>query len=225
MLENTLLIDGGCLLHRYLSEGTDIAKEKIDSLIRDLRDFCGLPEYRIYLSEGINFRHSIAKTRPYKGTRKDKPENYQEVRDFIIESYNVEIVLGYEEDDALGVNQSDSTIIATIDKDLNQIPGKLINFYKTPWEIKEITEEDGIRFFWEQMILGDSVDNIVGVEGIGKVKMAKLFDGKSVSELKEIVVNEYNRCYGEQGLDRFDESARLLFIKRGTYTSEYYDYV
>jgi 5'-3' exonuclease len=88
--------------------------------------------------------------------------------------------VGCEADDMLGVRQcelscdSDESIICTIDKDLNMIPGSHYNFVKK--ERYVVTPEDGIRFFYYQMLIGDTTDNIKGVVGIGKQKATKLLD-------------------------------------------------
>jgi DNA polymerase-1 len=148
------------------------------------------------------------------------------VRDYLVKDYNAEIIDGYEADDALGVFAGPDSIIATVDKDLQQIAGFHLNFYKSrdQWQIKEVTKEEGDRFFWYQCLLGDSQDDIVGVPGLGPKKIEKLFDGKSNDELKDIVMNEYIRYYESEGFNRFDETARLIFIKRESLEMEYYNY-
>lgn len=65
-------------------------------------------------------------------------------------------------------------VICSVDKDLLQIPGKHYNFVKK--EFCEISEIEGLRNFYKQMLIGDPADNIFGVKGIGKVKAANLID-------------------------------------------------
>lgn len=65
-------------------------------------------------------------------------------------------------------------IICSVDKDLLQIPGKHYNFVKK--EFCKVSEIEGLRNFYKQMLIGDPADNIFGVKGIGKVKAANLID-------------------------------------------------
>ena len=59
---------------------------------------------------------------------------------------------------------------------------------------------------------------------MGKVKAEKLLADLDVSKYKEAVVNKYLEVYGDEGLTEFDKTARLIFIKRGSLESEYYNY-
>ena len=68
----------------------------------------------------------------YKGNRDkmEKPAHYQAVRDYFINDWDAEVVEGIEADDEVSIsawevfrNSPDEYCIATIDKDLDQIPG------------------------------------------------------------------------------------------------------
>lgn len=64
--------------------------------------------------------------------------------------------------------------IASLDKDLKQIPGRHYNWRKDEFDI--VHPVDGLRSFYRNMLIGDTADNISGVDGIGKVKAGRIID-------------------------------------------------
>lgn len=103
--------------------------------------------------------------------------------------------------------QTEDTIICSIDKDLLQIPGKHFNFVKQ--EFKEVTIENGIKHFYSQMVIGDRSDNIIGINGLGEKKTAKLLDPLNTEEeLFDCVRKLYNNDI------RFLINGQLLWIWR-----------
>jgi 5'-3' exonuclease len=86
--------------------------------------------------------------------------------------------------------------------------GDHFNFVKN--EHYFITEEEGIKNFYKQMLVGDRVDNIIGIKGIGPVKAERLFkECKSEKELYLTVLEAYD---GNE--ERVLENGRLLWIRR-----------
>jgi 5'-3' exonuclease len=82
-------------------------------------------------------------------------------------------------------------MICTIDKDLDMIPGMHYNFVK----IKCIlcNQLTALKFFYKQMLIGDTSDHIFGIKGIGPVKAEKLLkDTKTEQEMFDIVYKLYN---------------------------------
>lgn len=119
-----------------------------------------------------NFREQLATTKGYKANRKDieKPVHYQAVKDYYVRIKDGIIVNGEEADDAMGYMQDTnpttrSTVICSIDKDLNCIPGKHYDWNKG---LKyKVSEDDALLYFMAQCLSGDSTDNIPGIPGIG----------------------------------------------------------
>lgn len=75
-----------------------------------------------------NFRYDVAKTKPYKGTRKNpKPFHFYNIIAYLMANYDVRISEdGLEADDMICIHQSHSdeeTIICSRDKDLRICPG------------------------------------------------------------------------------------------------------
>lgn len=109
------------------------------------------------------------------------------------------------------------TIIATVDKDLDMIPGM---HYSWPivrkgavvreGKIYEVSEVEGIRSFYRSLLVGDRTDNIFGVDGIGKVKAAKMIDNlETEEEMFERVAELY-----QGDMDRLLVNGKCLWIMR-----------
>lgn len=170
---------------------------RCDKAAQDILDGLEATHYKMFLSGKNNFRKRI--NSEYKANRKDKPQPIylQLCRDFLIREWNAEISEGCEADDLLGINQAEETIICTFDKDLDMIPGLHYN-WKTR-NIYSVSEIEGLKFFYKQLLIGDKADNIFGVDGIGPVKAAKLIDPLEHEEdmlkvVKELYKDDKRLC-------------------------------
>jgi hypothetical protein len=211
------LVDADLLVYRFgfASEGdpAEFALARLSEFLDNLYIELSVDEVWGYLTGKDNFRNEIAVTAPYKGTRiAAKPYHFQLLREYMERAWGFEVVDGIEADDALGIesyrNEPDETIIVSIDKDLNMIRGHHYNFVKE--EKYYVTEEDAIRNFYLQILTGDKIDNIIGLQGIGPVKSKKLLqDCTSELEMYETVLKAYD---GNEV--RVLENARLLWILR-----------
>ncbi len=133
----------------------------------------------------------------YKANRQETPEDIRIAEPYIrsiIEAYGIPILEapGYEADDVIGTlakmaeKNGYDTFMVTPDKDFGQLVSDHIFMYKPAkqgngpeiWGPKEVCENYGIRRP-EQVIdilalMGDTVDNIPGVKGIGEKGASKL---------------------------------------------------
>lgn len=213
----TALVDGDILVYRVgfasndVSEGYAIAR--MAEFLEDLIFLNGFDKYKGYLTGGGNYRNDIAKTAPYKGNRKaDKPVHYKALRDYMMKAWAFELIEGQEADDALGIEAYAREVgeycICTIDKDLDMIRGDHYNFVK---DIRyTISEEEGIRNFYTQLLTGDKVDNIIGLKGIGQVKAKRIL--KECTNEKEMYLAVLEAYEGNE--ERVLENGQLLWIRR-----------
>jgi hypothetical protein len=175
----------------------------------------------VVLSGPTNFRNGIAVTKPYKGNRdaSHKPVHGPEILAYIKKRFKCVESVDEEADDVLGYLHYDrweadsyGTVICTIDKDLDMIPGLHYNFRDESMYYVDPVAAD--RWFWRQMLTGDTVDNIPGIPGIGPKKAENiLFDVENYDYFTRVKLH-YQEAYGEQWEQKMLEMGRLLWIRR-----------
>ena len=215
------LIDADILVYRigYACKDEDeytvekTLQSNIGSIMRD----SGAYDYDLYLTGAENFRKEVATIKPYKGNRKaDKPKHYEYIRERLMHMGAI-VSHGEEADDLLGKHQTDETIICTIDKDLDMIPGWHYNFVKGKKYLT--TEAEALMFFWHQMMTGDSTDNITGVPGMGPKKADQVFidNNAVIEEVIDDVLDMYHAHYVDTWRAVAQENADLLWIRRANW--------
>jgi hypothetical protein len=198
--------------------GSKDTEAKIDALIDFILDKTVLfPEiledYIVYLTGKGNFRFEIAKSHVYKGNRKSvqKPRHLQHARDYMESKYKAIISKGEEADDLIAIEAARlgyDACVASIDKDMLQIPCWHFNIVRGDYT--KVTPDEGIKFFYTQILTGDRADNIVGLFKVGPKKAEKILDGATGEEdLWDRVVKAYD---GDE--TRVTENARLLWLRR-----------
>lgn len=187
-----------------------------------IEDVCNVfsNDYTIFLTGQGNFREHLATLRQYKGNRdpNHKPKYYKDLKQYLIEVHGAVVVEGKEADDELGCCQmeaeQDTTVIVSIDKDLDNIPGHHYNWRKKEYYYVDQTTAD--KLYWTQVLTGDTTDNIPGIPKVGPKTADKILDGKSEwFDMAETVLAKYIGTYGEiDGYHNFYENASLLWIQR-----------
>src|ERR1700744_2603910 len=103
--------------------------------------------YTAWLSGGENVRKRIDPS--YKANREGKvdPRYREAIKAHLIVDWNAKLTDGIEADDAISIEQCNyefgESTIASIDKDLKQIPGYHYNFVKEEYET--VSPLDGLR--------------------------------------------------------------------------------
>lgn len=146
-------------------------------------------------SKTPTFRHELYKE--YKANRPKTPEDLYEqipIIEEILSKLGITVIRkdGFEADDIIATfakdaeKQGKKTVILSADKDLQQLNNDFIHCMK-PDKVKIWTELDREKIIeeWkvppEQLLdflslMGDSADNVPGVDGVGKVTAAKLLN-------------------------------------------------
>ncbi len=172
----------------------------------------------IYLSGPENYRTEVATYKVYKGNRDPdhKPTHGDAIKAYMKKNWVTYVTEGEEADDALGIEQMRTggyeSVIVSIDKDLDMIPGLHYNFLKK--EQYYVDWNEAIRYFWYHMVTGDSTDNIPGIPGMGPAKAKKALDDVSTDELYGTVFALYVQGYGDEAEQALLEMGRLLWIRR-----------
>lgn len=207
----TALIDADLVAFRCAAsaenDDVEVAILRADLLMINIIEMTSADSYVASLTGADNFRKQINPA--YKANRKDKvpPRHLADVQQYLMKEWNVQPTYGFEADDMLGMLQTEETIIASIDKDMLQIPGRHYNFVKQ--EFTEVSELEGLRFFYKQALIGDTSDNIFGVTGIGKVKAGKFIDDLDNER------DMYNTvCQLYKDVDRLEMNLDCLWIFR-----------
>lgn len=168
-------------------------------------------------SKGKSFRYDVLPS--YKHNRKDKerPVLLETLKDYIKEHYRVLEREGLEADDIIGILGSkypDKYIIATLDKDLAQIP-EVWNYNWRTGVMESFSLEEADRFFWTQILTGDPTDGYSGCPQIGSKRAETILEGvTSEKEAWEAIVEAYEA----RGLTEEDAlvQARVARILRHT---------
>jgi len=205
------LIDADIVAYRVActledDDAEDFVYARAEDLIDQILVNTETTEYRLFLTGKNNFRYTIYPE--YKAHRpKEKPFWLEKCRQYLIATFNAEVIDGQEADDALGIAQTEDTIICSIDKDLLMIPGRHYNFVKD--EFQEVTNDSGMLHFYMQCLTGDRSDNIKGIEKIGPKKAEKILAG-CVTEQE--MFNAVREAYSND--EEFLMNGRVLWIRR-----------
>ena len=214
-----ILIDGDIVAYRCAYKSKDDRAEyaaySVGSYLSDLiSDLYILiedePEYRVFLTGKGNFRHEYAVTAGYKENRKDKekPEHLAVIRQYLIDEWEAVVSDEEEADDLIAIAATQQpSIIVSIDKDFDQVPGK--HFNPNTGKLYDVSEEEAVKFLYEQILTGDRADNIMGIKGVGPVKAKKaLADCVTERQMYDVCVEMYG------GDERVIENGRLLYLRR-----------
>lgn len=174
-----LLIDSDSLLYKAGFVCNEPGQEnlacwQLDVLMQDILDTTQCSSHQCYISGSKNYRYDIYPE--YKGNRKDmaRPIHLGVLKEHIISKWGATVTDGIEADDAVGIAQCialDETCIAHIDKDIDMIPGNHYNFNKREFYV--VSNEQGMRHFYKQLLLGDRADNIPSFDGIMRATVPK----------------------------------------------------
>lgn len=183
-----VVIDKEHIVHyEPVENALEAVRTQLHSIEKECREYFGVEQFSrttILLSGPGNYRDRIATVAPYKGNRDPdhKPHWYQQIRNYLTSEWGARVVTGREADDECSIigwqhihqGDPDGYVIATIDKDLDQIPGWHYNYHKQVFYKQ--SADDAERFFWEQCLSGDATDGIPGCTKVGTVGAKRLID-------------------------------------------------
>lgn len=187
--------------HHVLHTDFGSVRISLDLMFHDLME-----ETKMNLTMGLSCGHNFRKTLDptYKANRKKtrKPMAFFRAIEWVKETYHFIELEGLEADDVLGLESQNFEAICSSDKDLRTIPGRLYNPMKKTWE--DVTPIEADRWFYSQVLMGDTADGYKGCPGIGAVKAERLLAPCNSRPAMEAVVRE---AYAKAGLD--DDAALL----------------
>lgn len=199
------------------------ALHTVKVMLERIQNEAGCDSREVYLTGKGNYRNRVYPA--YKANRKDmaKPVLYEDIREYMIKYHAAQVIQGQEADDALGINQGEDTVICTIDKDLDTVPGPHYNWRKPDQGVYHVLPEAALRFTYTQILMGDAVDNIPGLPGIGIKKAQGLLNGANSSyEYQKIILDAYRQhpiykeCTDAELCDTIETVANLIIIRTNT---------
>lgn len=192
--------EGGVILHqeqRVVPKDVKIAKLSLNAQFKSIYRECAErlaspvpPVMEIIMSGSGNYRNKIATIMGYKANRKDmvKPYHYDAIRKHISDTWSAAFVNGREADDDVAIRMTNAetdgvrSVLVTIDKDLDQIPGLHYNYKHHVFY--DVTHEEAVLLFYAQALSGDPTDNIPGLRGIGPATAKDMVLGWHATWLK-----------------------------------------
>lgn len=189
-------------------------------LINTIVDGAKVERPQIIFSGSGNFRYEIFPEYKANRNKSHRPYYEQLLKQHLIDVYGAEQTIGEEADDQLGIRQytdwfngNDDSVLATLDKDLNMIPGLHYNWEKGT--MTDVSLKAADRWFYTQLLMGDRIDGIEGIPGMG-IKTAE-----KVLSYADTVPEMYQTCldaYAEHGIDveKMHQYAKVLWIRRET---------
>jgi len=216
------IIDGDSLIYFSLPKKDQENKSyencvlELHSRFYDLIKKTGATKYVICITEGRCFRYKKWKfASSYKLNRKDLKINpiFYALKEYMKQTFNVVSYKDLEADDLVAVYANECKekyTVCSIDKDvLGQVEGIHFN-YRTSSFIQ--TKKEDIEYnTWKQVLIGDAIDGIYGISGIGEKTAKKLFEGRN--DYYHVVLEQYVKNYGVyEGINRFYENYSLIYL-------------
>ena len=203
------------------------AKLKFDevlmSIVNRIEDDYEIDKLIVFSGSKGNFRRQVSKT--YKANRdnKPKPTILNEMHQYVKEAYDSQCGVGFETDDLIATYWKrmvdtfgrNEVIIVSIDKDYKQLPCIIYDYHYKKQCYYDISEADARYNFWEQMVAGDSADNVNYCKGYGVAYCKKAFkDCISNYSYVRVVFSLYKEIYKGKAREKFLECYRLLKLKQ-----------
>ncbi len=224
------LIDGDLVCFRCAAsaekEEQHIALYRCDDIMHRILNSTGANQYEVYISGQNNFRKEIDTEYKANRIKTPRPLWLEVCREHLVTAWQARVSDNMEADDMLAISQTSynnrketPSIICSLDKDLRQVPGRHYSWeisgttHGTSWtrpeEFTVVSPMEGLRTFYRQLLIGDTSDNIFGVQGIGPKKAEKRINHLDNEQEMFQVVRE---LYDDD--ERLLKNGRLLWLKR-----------
>jgi hypothetical protein len=162
----------------------------------------------------------------YKANRDKliRPDHLPTTRQYIIDKWKFIKLDILEADDAVNIcnNLLKSTVICSPDKDILYLEGTHYNYKKDEWVTT--SKEEAEKYFWIDMVTGQTGDGVKALPGKGIKFAEKLYeyakkndyafsDLEIIPIFRNIIFSEYINHYGEyKGIEEFYKNYKLLKI-------------
>lgn len=216
--------DTMCFASASIAEGQDEGNAiwNTQAALDGLLAAWNIHDYQLFVTGEGNFRYGVYPE--YKANRNNqpRPRHLQACKDYLVREHRASLSHGCEADDLIGIEAykrlalGEDYVIVSIDKDLDMLEGlhyspEIRREGKVVKEARRyhVSPTDGLRFFYNQLLVGDPTDNIKGARRIGKVKAAAILAGLTEERaLYHAVAGYYS------GDEELEMNAKCLWIWR-----------
>ncbi len=205
-----------------LLDATDKFDEQLMGIVNDLEEHYEVDKVLIFSGSLGNFRKLITKKYKANRTNQQKPPLLSEVHAYVKEKHNSIYGYGIETDDMVArywydLSKQfgrDEVMIVSIDKDYKQFPCLMYNYHYKHKVVYDITEEEALYNFYEQMIIGDTADNVNYFKGKGKKFAEKyLVDCDSHYQYTKKMYQLFKEVHKGKAKQRYIECYNLLKLR------------
>ena len=207
---------------------TDIEDSKVKfdeqfmKIVNDLEEQYEINKVITFNGSKGNFRKIL--TPVYKANRKKQelPPLLHDMHQYVKDTYDSKFVYGLETDDLVAKYWQtlsnefgrDNVMIVSIDKDYKQFPCLMYNYHYKHRVVLDISEEEALYNFYEQMIVGDTADNVNYFKGKGKKFAEKYFkDCKSKYQYTKRLYELFKEQYKGKARQKYTECYNLLKLR------------
>lgn len=216
--------DTMCYASASMAEGQDEGNAiwNVQNALDALLAAWNIRDYQLFLTGEGNFRYGVYPEYKANRANQPRPSHLQACKDYLVREHGGTQSQGCEADDLIGIEAykrlalEEPYVIVSIDKDLDMLEGLHYSpeIRREGKVIKEarryhVSPSDGLRFFYNQLLVGDPTDNIKGASGIGKVKANRILSGLTAEEYLYSAVYPHFSCFEELELN-----AKCLWIWR-----------
>lgn len=189
-----------------------LAKARVINRVEEFKEKLQANDVVMCLSDRANFRRKL--NPDYKSNRAKArlPIILRQVKQWIIDELDGQLWSTLEADDIISILATDKTmdeetIVVSIDKDFQSVPGIYYDYNKD--ETHHVSEEEADNYHLMQTLTGDATDGYSGVPKVGAVTAKRLLDKNGYDW--DVVV----KCYKDAGMTEHDAlmnawMARLL---------------
>ena len=196
--------------------------EVFTSMINDIEEMYEVERVIVFNGARGNFRKLITPT--YKANRSDveRPPFLFDLHNYVSKQYDSVNAFDVETDDAVArywyeLSQTigrDNVMIVSLDKDYKQFPCLYYNYHYKHKVVLNITEEEALYNFFEQMIAGDGADNVNYFYGKGKSFCKKYYkDCKTEYQYRRKLYELFKKEYKGKAKEKYAECYNLLKLR------------
>lgn len=223
-MQPKLLIDADSILYRSAAaaegKGPQLAVFYLEQTLERIFNRTGIRESECEILFGGSSEPRQHLSSSYKANRigKPKPEYLPDTLEAIAARERSFCCSVHETDDHIAhraYSAGFNICIASIDKDLRQLPCRFYNYVSDV--IDEVDPTQALHNFYEQMLMGDKSDNVPGFDGVARYRPTKQLE-RWIKELKELekeedMISFTLEKYNDQ-VERYLLSGNLLYLLR-----------